>query len=99
MHPRDDHWALSSCDRSFQSDCVVQRCKGNRRGNHVQAAILERAYDCLPARTISPRSVDQDRKSTRLNSSHTVISYAVFCLKKKKHTHTQKNCTHPLSTS
>src|SRR5260221_2831440 len=27
----------------------------------------------------------RDRKSTRLNSSHTVISYAVFCLKKKKH--------------
>src|SRR5476649_3049447 len=27
----------------------------------------------------------QDRKSTRLNSSHTVISYAVFCLKKKKY--------------
>src|SRR5947207_12298522 len=32
-----------------------------------------------------------DRKSTRLNSSHTVISYAVFCLKKKKHTTTQTN--------
>src|SRR3989454_2328284 len=30
-----------------------------------------------------------DRKSTRLNSSHLVISYAVFCLKKKKHTSTQ----------
>src|SRR5260221_6053836 len=29
-----------------------------------------------------------DRKSTRLNSSHTVISYAVFCLKKKKKTQT-----------
>src|SRR5256885_11974945 len=29
---------------------------------------------------------DPDRKSTRLNSSHLVISYAVFCLKKKKHT-------------
>src|SRR5256885_7342659 len=29
---------------------------------------------------------DQDRKSTRLNSSHLVISYAVFCLKKKKNT-------------
>src|ERR1022692_456491 len=28
--------------------------------------------------------VDKDRKSTRLNSSHLVISYAVFCLKKKK---------------
>src|SRR5947209_15605053 len=31
-----------------------------------------------------PRS-RQDRKSTRLNSSHANISYAVFCLKKKKH--------------
>src|SRR2546426_8550887 len=30
---------------------------------------------------------DQDRKSTRLNSSHLVISYAVFCLKKKKKKH------------
>src|SRR5207248_11786152 len=29
----------------------------------------------------------QDRKSTRLNSSHRTISYAVFCLKKKKHHH------------
>src|SRR5256885_5906782 len=29
----------------------------------------------------------EDRKSTRLNSSHLVISYAVFCLKKKKKTH------------
>src|SRR5256885_6440104 len=28
---------------------------------------------------------NRDRKSTRLNSSHLVISYAVFCLKKKKH--------------
>src|SRR3954449_2482969 len=32
-----------------------------------------------------------DRKSTRLNSSHTLISYAVFCLKKKNHTDTQQN--------
>src|SRR5215211_8408399 len=30
------------------------------------------------------RRATRDRKSTRLNSSHTVISYAVFCLKKKK---------------
>src|SRR5947208_4341008 len=29
--------------------------------------------------------VGQDRKSTRLNSSHQIISYAVFCLKKKNH--------------
>src|SRR5215204_7285278 len=36
---------------------------------------------CRPA-----GAVRSDRKSTRLNSSHTVISYAVFCLKKKKQT-------------
>src|SRR5260221_6501518 len=33
-----------------------------------------------------PGAVWGDRKSTRLNSSHTVISYAVFCLKKEEHT-------------
>src|SRR5438034_8572601 len=33
---------------------------------------------------VVPVSPERDRKSTRLNSSHTVISYAVFCLKKKK---------------
>src|SRR5256885_6445517 len=32
------------------------------------------------------RGAGEDRKSTRLNSSHLVISYAVFCLKKKKKT-------------
>src|SRR2546430_10070334 len=37
-----------------------------------------------------------DRKSTRLNSSHSQISYAVFCLKKKKHqcTHHSASTTH-----
>src|SRR5256885_4878231 len=38
-------------------------------------------------RRSAPISACRDRKSTRLNSSHLVISYAVFCLKKKK-THT-----------
>src|SRR5438132_8640036 len=33
---------------------------------------------------VATGDADRDRKSTRLNSSHTVISYAVFCLKKKK---------------
>src|SRR5688500_19427156 len=35
-------------------------------------------------RPVCPCSRRKDRKSTRLNSSHLVISYAVFCLKKKK---------------
>src|SRR5258707_10591367 len=36
---------------------------------------------------------DRDRKSTRLNSSHANISYAVFCLKKKKNKYTEKQAT------
>src|SRR3712207_8491708 len=43
-----------------------------------------------PLRTIAS-GLAQDRKSTRLNSSHANISYAVFCLKKKKkHEHAAK---------
>src|SRR2546429_7368713 len=37
------------------------------------------------ARRLDDRLWPRDRKSTRLNSSHGYISYAVFCLKKKKH--------------
>src|SRR5690348_18180974 len=37
----------------------------------------------LPHWDIGPASCESDRKSTRLNSSHPSISYAVFCLKKK----------------
>src|SRR5205807_5834106 len=51
------------------------------------------------------KGLPQDRKSTRLNSSHLVISYAVFCLKKKKKNYstniiknTQKNTSHSTST-
>src|SRR5258708_20496827 len=35
-----------------------------------------------------------DRKSTRLNSSHQIISYAVFCLKKKKNGHAIRRLSH-----
>src|SRR5207249_10417274 len=40
--------------------------------------------DRLDRRQVDRKEEDQDRKSTRLNSSHVSISYAVFCLKKKK---------------
>src|SRR3712207_8496102 len=43
------------------------------------SAFYDRKYDVLLSTTIV-----EDRKSTRLNSSHANISYAVFCLKKKK---------------
>src|SRR5690348_18039436 len=45
-----------------------------------------------------PKSYAQDRKSTRLNSSHPSISYAVFCLKKKKKKKALNNTSTSLST-
>src|SRR2546429_3588992 len=42
-------------------------------------------------RSAGPRGRVEDRKSTRLNSSHGYISYAVFCLKKKKQHHTRRH--------
>src|SRR5690606_40644519 len=44
----------------------------------IVLAVLDRGQQLI-------EKLHQDRKSTRLNSSHVKISYAVFCLKKKKH--------------
>src|ERR1035437_3070374 len=46
---------------------------------HVKAFVVGEKYQGIPA----PLGKHPDRKSTRLNSSHANISYAVFCLKKK----------------
>src|SRR5207302_2575215 len=54
-------------------------------GDEVTSKALDRFAQQLPrAVRQRPRALDVDRKSTRLNSSHVKISYAVFCLKKKK---------------
>src|SRR2546430_12821923 len=50
---------------------------------------LDLRYVEDPERFVNQRLTFRDRKSTRLNSSHSQISYAVFCLKKKKNKHTQ----------
>src|SRR5437773_8620645 len=58
--------------------------------SHVDRRHGETGLEELPARGHSGadhRDVLRDRKSTRLNSSHITISYAVFCLKKKKIQH------------
>src|SRR5260221_8115467 len=55
------------------------------RGPSTERRREELSPNGLRARLRHPRgAASADRKSTRLNSSHTVISYAVFCLKKKK---------------
>src|SRR2546426_4836545 len=63
------------------------------------AAIVGRAMAARPRaiqRQLALFLILQDRRSTRLNSSHLVISYAVFCLKKKKifHPHEPTETTH-----
>src|SRR5256885_9571472 len=59
------------------------------------ALVRERSAAGVGARGRGRRSLD--RKSTRLNSSHLVISYAVFCLKKKKKI--KFSCTYVVITS
>src|SRR5437868_7821469 len=60
------------------------------RARPAAAALPRAAAHAFGASRARPRrrqhrlSGDEDRKSTRLNSSHVSISYAVFCLKKKK---------------
>src|SRR5256885_5680146 len=49
-----------------------------------QARRCDVDLEILSSRNRPAGRLQQDRKSTRLNSSHLVISYAVFCLKKKK---------------
>src|SRR5207249_11382672 len=51
---------------------------------HVQPDSSTRALDTAFDHMRNTQSFCEDRKSTRLNSSHVSISYAVFCLKKKK---------------
>src|SRR2546426_2503637 len=63
--------------------CAARRDARPRRGGQSQAR--GRAHRaCVGGAVLHGADAARDRKSTRLNSSHLVISYAVFCLKKKK---------------
>src|SRR2546426_8905144 len=61
-------------------NCSIRPHRHRPRVHHV----VEQRRRRPPDSGESPDGAPQDRKSTRLNSSHLVISYAVFCLKKKK---------------
>src|SRR5436190_17399316 len=56
------------------------------RGDQLFDRLSDRQRHLRKLLAIREEDLFRDRKSTRLNSSHTVISYAVFCLKKKKST-------------
>src|SRR3712207_8580800 len=58
-------------------------------GSLASGGVIARLVSRVGCALQSIVSVAQDRKSTRLNSSHANISYAVFCLKKKKNISTK----------
>src|SRR5690349_23280867 len=67
---------------------TAQRRRCIRREIDEQCTTTDELDDIVRARTrreLAKRVAERDRKSTRLNSSHVEISYAVFCLKKKKY--------------
>src|SRR5688572_31779215 len=65
---------------------VGRREGGRLIGDVCHAFAGGRAGVCSPERIRKSMPPNSDRKSTRLNSSHSQISYAVFCLKKKNTT-------------
>src|SRR5256885_9287285 len=95
--PRSTLFPYTTLFRSF----LTARRLGNTRTNLEKRCKIE-VRPTIPVTSDDPRplhpsgdetpsaSGSEDRKSTRLNSSHLVISYAVFCLKKKKTSHSHR---------
>src|SRR3712207_7233827 len=71
-------------------DLAGPRLLGDRDAHREHAVVVVR----LQPVGVQAAAEDEDRKSTRLNSSHANISYAVFCLKKKT---TQSNALHTIT--
>src|SRR2546427_5866466 len=71
-------YTLSLHDALPISACCSPRCPSSTASSARRAPASRPWNSCFPTPI--------DRKSTRLNSSHSQISYAVFCLKKKKNT-------------
>src|SRR3712207_7558972 len=90
--PRSTLFPYTTLFRSQERD-VDQHCRREPR-SEIDQEQRERSRgrahrqwpppSLLREQTAPGRDVHEDRKSTRLNSSHANISYAVFCLKKKK---------------
>src|SRR5688572_32292479 len=92
--PRSTLFPYTTLFRSEGSKSARARRVSQRNGaaGRAQYSRLHRAWEPRPAERLGKRvqaaaechHFRRDRKSTRLNSSHSQISYAVFCLKKKK---------------
>src|SRR5207249_11750096 len=89
---RADHIAdLHGCDRqrvdldTERPERVLDRRRERRR--HAHPPTFAAALNAILGERRRRHDMAEDRKSTRLNSSHVSISYAVFCLKKKRRIH------------
>src|SRR2546426_5811119 len=85
---RSPNSLAAAMEGAGQVECTINGI-GERAGNASMEEIvmgLRTRKDFYGADTkiVTEEIIKTDRKSTRLNSSHLVISYAVFCLKKKK---------------
>src|SRR2546430_13611800 len=82
--PRSTLFPYTTLFRSCETKGIRRQFGNQRRGQGSTLGGYSRALWC--GRSADHEACHQwrDRKSTRLNSSHSQISYAVFCLKKKK---------------
>src|SRR4051812_49481954 len=85
--PRSPLFPYTTLFRStvFALAARLPSCRNGKKGR--KRAMLSRRHLLTAAAAAAPKDgvvIASDRKSTRLNSSHMSISYAVFCLKKKK---------------
>src|SRR2546422_8140873 len=87
--PRSTLFPYTTLFRSLTDEADCRADERRRRARDERGAPRRRACRCVErargdGRPTGLHRADRDRKSTRLNSSHGYISYAVFCLKKKK---------------
>src|SRR3712207_7115662 len=68
----------------FRSHGLTNATRRSRQVPQIPAILVATQGGAMPEKKLQSGE-NGDRKSTRLNSSHANISYAVFCLKKKKH--------------
>src|SRR3712207_8346472 len=87
--PRSTLFPYTTLFRSRRHGIVRRAGRGERRRDAAVGKIQAMRSNARRQRDRRARAARKrrDRKSTRLNSSHANISYAVFCLKKKKNTH------------
>src|SRR5690348_18070360 len=95
--PRSTLFPYTTLFRSAVAGGVISDRTGRRKLPVTVAGLVMATAAVLlalsPTWPATVAAAGQDRKSTRLNSSHPSISYAVFCLKKKnkrKHTHLEQ---------